>query len=137
MKSETKQIYDDYLKLINDGLEKSIAVEYPEKIYEAMRYSLLLGGKRLRPVMALETAKILGGKSENILPSALAIEMLHCQSLIHDDLPCMDNDDFRRGKPTNHKAFSESTAVLAGDALLSFAPQIIIKNSEKPVILKA
>ncbi len=133
MKIETKQIYNDYLKLINDGLEQSIKVEYPEKIYESMRYSLLLGGKRLRPVMALETAKILGGEIENVLPSALAIEMLHCQSLIHDDLPCMDNDDYRRGKPSNHKAFGEATAVLAGDAFLSYAPKFIIEKTPSSV----
>ena len=133
MKSETKQIYNDYLKLINDGLEKSVVIEYPEKIYESMRYSLLLGGKRLRPVMALETAKMLGGNSDNVLPSALAIEMLHCQSSIHDDLPCMDNDDFRRGKPSNHKAFGEATAVLAGDAFLSYAPKFIIDKTPDSV----
>ncbi|MBR6162621.1 polyprenyl synthetase family protein [bacterium] len=137
MKSETKEIYKNYLNLINEGLEKSINIEYPEKIYEAMRYSLLLGGKRLRPVMALETAKMLGGNSEEVLPSALAIEMLHCQSLIHDDLPCMDNDDFRRGKPSNHKAFGEATAVLAGDAFLSYAPKFIIDKTPASVSKEA
>ena len=98
-----------------------------------MKYSLLAGGKRLRPVMAIETATILGASIEQIIPTAAAIEMLHCQSLIHDDLPCMDNDDFRRGKPTNHKVFGESTAVLAGDALLSFAPKIIIDKTQSSV----
>lgn len=118
-----------YIKLIDENLDKFLEVQYPEKIFESMRYSVLAGGKRLRPVMCLEACKIFGGKIEAAIPTACAIEMLHAQSLIHDDLPCMDNDDFRRGKPTNHKAFSESTAVLAGDALLSFAPQIIIQNT--------
>ena len=95
-----------------------------------MRYSVLAGGKRLRPVMCLETCKLFGGSIEDALPIACAIEMLHVQSLIHDDLPCMDNDDFRRGKPSNHKAFSESTAVLAGDALISYAIQVIIEKSK-------
>ena len=133
MNEETKKNYNEYLEVINKELEKSIKVEYPNKIYESMRYSLLLGGKRLRPIMALETARILGCEREKVLPSAIAIEMLHCQSLIHDDLPCMDNDDFRRGKPSNHKAFDEATAVLAGDALLSYAPKFIIEKTPTTV----
>jgi geranylgeranyl diphosphate synthase type II len=79
--------------------------------------------------MCLETVRMLGGDIEKALPTACAIEMLHAQSLIHDDLPCMDNDDFRRGKPSNHKVFGEANAVLAGDALLTFAPQLIIEKS--------
>jgi len=79
--------------------------------------------------MCLETCRIFGGEIENALPCACAIEMLHAQTLIHDDLPCMDNDDFRRGKPSNHRVFGEATAVLAGDALLTFAPQVITKYS--------
>ena len=94
-----------------------------------MKYTLMLPGKRLRPVMCLETVRMLGGDIEKALPTACAIEMLHVQSLIHDDLPCMDNDDFRRGKPSNHKVFGEANAVLAGDALLTFAPQLIIEKS--------
>ena len=105
-------------------------VQYPEEIWESMRYSVLAGGKRLRPIMALETCRVLSGSFEQAIPIACAIEMLHSQSLIHDDLPCMDDDDYRRGKPTNHKVFGESTAVLAGDALLSFAPQIILQKTE-------
>ena len=80
--------------------------------------------------MCLETARLLGADIKNVLPAACAIEMLHVQSLIHDDLPCMDNDDFRRGKPSNHKVFGEANAVLAGDALLTFAPQLIIEKSK-------
>ena len=95
-----------------------------------MKYTVTLLGKRLRPVMCLETARMLGGDMNKALPTACAIEMLHAQSLIHDDLPCMDNDDFRRGKPSNHKVFGEANAVLAGDALLTFAPQLIIEKSE-------
>lgn len=121
----------EYIKLIDENLDKFLEVQYPSEIFESMRYSVLAGGKRLRPVMCLEACRIFGGKIEDAIPTACAIEMLHAQSLIHDDLPCMDNDDFRRGKPTNHKAFSEATAVLAGDALLSFAPQIIIQKSKK------
>lgn len=120
----------EYIKLINKFLDKFLKVQYPQEIFESMRYSVLAEGKRLRPVLCLESCKIWGGKIEDAIPTACAIEMLHAQSLIHDDLPCMDNDDFRRGKPTNHKAFSEATAVLAGDALLTFAPQIIIRQSK-------
>ena len=86
-------------------------------LLEAMRYSLLAGGKRLRPVLVLEFCRCCCGDVEAALPVACAVEMLHTYSLIHDDLPCMDNDDLRRGKPTNHKVYGECTAVLAGDAL--------------------
>jgi geranylgeranyl diphosphate synthase type II len=95
-----------------------------------MKYTLMLPGKRLRPVMCLETCRIFGGEIEDALPIACAIEMLHAQTLIHDDLPCMDNDDFRRGKPSNHKVFGEAIATLAGDALLTYAPQTITKHSQ-------
>jgi farnesyl diphosphate synthase len=91
------------------------------RLYEAMRYSCLDGGKRFRAFLSLETGKLLGVSLDQLLPVAAAIECVHCYSLIHDDLPCMDDDDFRRGKPTVHKAFDEATAVLAGDALLSLA----------------
>jgi len=91
------------------------------RLYEAMRYSCLDGGKRFRAFLSIETGKLLGLSLDQILPVAAAIECVHCYSLIHDDLPCMDDDDFRRGKPTVHKAFDEATAVLAGDALLSLA----------------
>ena len=119
----------DLIKLIDENLEKFLPIIYPETIFEAMKYSLMLPGKRLRPVICLETVRMLGGNINNALPIACAIEMLHVQSLIHDDLPCMDNDDFRRGKPSNHKVFGEANAVLAGDALLTYAPQLIIEKS--------
>lgn len=117
------------IKLIDKNLDKFLEEKYPEEIFKSMRYSVLAGGKRLRPVLCLEACRVFGGNIEDAMPTACAIEMLHAQSLIHDDLPCMDNDDFRRGKPTNHKVFGEATAVLAGDALLTFAPQLIIQKS--------
>ncbi|TCS96378.1 polyprenyl synthetase family protein [Hazenella coriacea] len=93
----------------------------PETLLESMRYSLLAGGKRLRPVLALATTEACGEEKEKALPFACAIEMIHTYSLIHDDLPSMDNDDYRRGKLTNHKVFGEAQAILAGDALLTEA----------------
>ena len=133
MNQETKKIFEKYKNLVEQKLDKYIPVKYPEKIWESMRYSVLAGGKRLRPVMTLETCRVLCGSYEQAIPAACAIEMLHSQSLIHDDLPCMDNDDYRRGKLTNHKVFGESTAVLAGDALLSFAPQVILQQTPSTV----
>lgn len=120
----------ELIKLVDKKLDEYLQITYPEDIFKAMKYTLMLPGKRLRPVMCLETTRMLGGDLEKALPTACAIEMLHVQSLIHDDLPCMDNDDFRRGKPSNHKVFGEANAVLAGDALLTFAPQLIIEKSE-------
>lgn len=122
---------NEYIELIDKNLDNFLLVEYPSDIFESMRYSVLAGGKRLRPVMCLEACRIFGGNIEDAIPTACAIEMLHAQSLIHDDLPCMDNDDYRRGKLTNHKVYGEAIAVLAGDALLSFAPQLIIQKSQK------
>ncbi len=120
----------ELIKLVDEHLDEYLQITYPEDIFKAMKYTLMLPGKRLRPVMCLETARILGANIEKAMPAACAIEMLHVQSLIHDDLPCMDNDDFRRGKPSNHKVFGEANAVLAGDALLTFAPQVIIEKSK-------
>ena len=117
------------INLVDKKLDEYMPIIYPEEIFKAMKYTLMLPGKRLRPVMCLETTRLLGQNIEALLPTACAIEMLHVQSLIHDDLPCMDNDDFRRGKPSNHKVFGEANAVLAGDALLTFAPQLIIEKS--------
>lgn len=121
---------NDYIELVNSKLNEFIAVEYPESIFKSMKYTVTLPGKRLRPVMCLETCRMLDGDIEDAIPTACAIEMLHAQTLIHDDLPCMDNDDYRRGKLTNHKVFGEAIAVLAGDALLTFAPQVITKFSK-------
>lgn len=93
----------------------------PTTLHKAMRYSIFAGGKRIRPLLCLEAAKACGGTGEEALNAACALEMLHTYTLIHDDLPCMDNDDLRRGRPTNHKVFGEGVAVLAGDALLTEA----------------
>ncbi len=124
------------IDLIDKKLDEYMPITYPEDIFKAMKYTVTLPGKRLRPVMCLETVKMLGGDINKAFPTACAIEMLHAQSLIHDDLPCMDNDDFRRGKPSNHKVFGEANAVLAGDALLTFAPQLIIEKTELPSEIK-
>lgn len=121
---------NDYIEIVDKKLDEYMQVQYPEDIFKAMKYTVTLPGKRLRPIMCLESCRVFGGNFEDAIPTACAIEMLHAQTLIHDDLPCMDNDDFRRGKPTNHKVFGEANAVLAGDALLTFAPQIIVKNSK-------
>ena len=120
----------DLIRLVDNKLDEYLQITYPEEIFKAMKYTLMLPGKRLRPVMCLETVRMLGGDIDHALPTACAMEMLHVQSLIHDDLPCMDNDDFRRGKPSNHKVFGEANAVLAGDALLTFAPQLIIEKTK-------
>ncbi|XP_077242892.1 geranylgeranyl pyrophosphate synthase 7, chloroplastic-like [Tasmannia lanceolata] len=106
---------------VNKALEEAIPLRHPYKIHESMRYSLLAGGKRVRPILCIASCELVGGDEELALPLACATEMIHTMSLIHDDLPCMDDDDLRRGKPTNHVAFGEDTAVLAGDALLSLA----------------
>lgn len=121
---------NNYIELIDKKLDEFIKIEYPETIFKSMKYTVTLPGKRLRPIMCLETCKMLGGEIENAIPTACAIEMLHAQTLIHDDLPCMDNDDYRRGKLTNHKVFGEAIATLAGDALLTYAPQVITKYSQ-------
>ena len=120
-----------YIELIDKKLDEFMPICYPQKIFKAMKYTVTLPGKRLRPVLCLESCKMFGGNIEDAIPTACAIEMLHAQTLIHDDLPCMDNDDYRRGKLTNHMVFGEANAVLAGDALLTFAPQLILKHSQK------
>lgn len=121
---------NEYIKLIDKKLDEYMPIFYPQKLFKSMKYTVTLPGKRLRPVMCLEACKIFGGNYEDAIPTACAIEMLHAQTLIHDDLPCMDNDMYRRGQLTNHMVFGEANAVLAGDALLTFAPQIILKNSK-------
>ena len=133
MRDDIKSEFNNIKNIVDTHLDEYVKILYPESIYESMRYSLLAGGKRLRPVMAVETALKLGADIEEIIPCACAIEMLHCQSLIHDDLPCMDNDDYRRGKLTNHKVYGEAVATLAGDALLSFAPKIIIDKTPNSI----
>lgn len=121
---------NEYIDLVNKKIDEFMPICYPQKIFKSMKYTVTLPGKRLRPVMCLETCRMFGGNYEDAIPTACAIEMLHSQTLIHDDLPCMDNDMYRRGQLTNHMVFGEANAVLAGDALLTFAPQIILKNSK-------
>ncbi|XP_031109951.1 heterodimeric geranylgeranyl pyrophosphate synthase large subunit 1, chloroplastic-like [Ipomoea triloba] len=108
---------------VNKALDEAVPLpeKKPIKIHEAMRYSLFAGGKRVRPILCLASCELVGGDEAAAIPMACAVEMIHTMSLIHDDLPCMDNDDLRRGKPTNHKVFGGEMAVLAGDALLSLA----------------
>ncbi len=101
----------------------------PQRLHQAIRYSVLAPGKRLRPVLVLAGAEAVGGRFEDALPTACAMECIHVFSLIHDDLPCMDDDDYRRGQMTSHKVFGEAMALLAGDALLAFAFQLIADNA--------
>lgn len=113
---EKKKMVDEFL---DDYLPK--ADVHPKTLYEAMRYSLFAGGKRVRPILAIASCEAVGGNIEAVLPAASAIELIHTYSLIHDDLPAMDNDDYRRGRPTNHKKYGEAIAILSGDALLTLA----------------
>ena len=122
--------FKEYKDLIDGELEKYFCGEgMPQKgLFDSMKYSLTAGGKRIRPILVLEFCRISGGDTEKALPVACAIEMLHTYSLIHDDLPCMDDDELRRGKPTNHVVFGECTAVLAGDALQAEAFGTILRS---------
>jgi len=114
---------------VEAALESSLAPERPESLREAMRYSLLAGGKRLRPILCLAACELAGGDGSLAMPTAVALEMVHTMSLIHDDLPAMDNDDLRRGRPTNHKVYGEAKAILAGDALLTRAFEMVALRS--------
>src|SRR5512143_365026 len=98
-------------------------------LHKSLHYSVFAGGKRVRPILVLAACEAAGGNAEDAMPAACAMEMIHTYSLIHDDLPAMDNDDFRRGKPTNHKVFGEATAILAGDALLTLAFRLVADNA--------
>jgi geranylgeranyl diphosphate synthase, type II len=119
-------------KLLNDALAHLLDfAANSSRILEAMKYSLMAGGKRIRPILCLAAAEAVGGKPENTIRAACAIEMIHTYSLIHDDLPAIDNDDLRRGVPTCHAAFDEATAILAGDGLLTLAFQILSRNDFK------
>ncbi|KAF6152010.1 hypothetical protein GIB67_010584 [Kingdonia uniflora] len=106
---------------INQALDKAASFKEPQKFPKAMRYSLLAGGKRVCPVLCIAACELVGGEESVAMPTACTVEMIHAMSLTHDDLPCMDNDDLRRGKPTNHKVFGEAITVLAGDTLLALA----------------
>lgn len=118
---------------VNDWLDRLVPSEStpPELLHRAMRYSLLAGGKRLRPSLVLAAGEALGADTDDLMPAACAIEMIHTYSLIHDDLPAMDNDDLRRGRPTCHKAFGEAVAILAGDALLTQAFRVLALDAPK------
>lgn len=120
-------------EIVNSELKKYLRKQdCKERILnEAMEYSLMAGGKRLRPILVLETFKLFNENLEKIMPYAISIEMVHNASLIHDDLPGIDNDDFRHGKPTNHKKFNEATAILAGDGLFNYAYIVISNNLQK------
>ena len=128
------EYYNSEVNKVNDALSRSF-LHTDNRLCEAMRYSLLAGGKRIRPVLVLAFNKACGGKEENAVPLACAVEMMHTYSLIHDDLPCMDNDDLRRGKPTNHIVYGEWMALLAGDALQAAAFEAIL-SSDNPAGVK-
>ena len=114
---------------VEGALDSSLGPEHPESLREAMRYSLLAGGKRLRPILCLAACELAGAEAELAVPTAVALEMIHTMSLIHDDLPAMDDDDIRRGRPTNHKMFGDAKAILAGDALLTRAFEMVSLRS--------
>ncbi|MCK5913934.1 MAG: polyprenyl synthetase family protein [Desulfuromusa sp.] len=120
-------------QLIDSALDRYLpgATTLPAILHDAMRYSVFAGGKRIRPILMLAACEVVGGDVKNVLPAACAIEMIHSYSLIHDDLPAMDDDDFRRGSPTNHKVYGEATAILAGDGLLTEA-FILLSNPDVP-----
>jgi len=133
--------FDERLSFYVNGVEEALSRLFPERpelshavLFKALRYSVLAGGKRLRPVLLLEFHRICGGAFTAALPFACAIEAVHTYSLIHDDLPCMDNDDFRRGKPTSHRVFGEAVAVLAGDGLLNAAFEIMLASGDNATL---
>ena len=134
--------FEEYLKnkknIIDKALDEYLPPEErpPSIIHKAMRYSVFGGGKRIRPILTLATAELFDTNTESVIKAACGVELIHTFSLIHDDLPCIDNDDFRRGKPSNHKVFGEAIALLAGDALLVSGFDLIIKNSEVKGIKK-
>ena len=134
--AQQMKAFDAYLKerakLVEKNLSKFIdkIPNSPKILTDAMDYSLQAGGKRVRPILAMATAEAFGKKASDVMPAACALEMLHTYSLIHDDLPCMDNDDLRRGKPTNHKVFGEDLSLLAGDALLTYVFEVFAQNGK-------
>ena len=135
MSSDVEPLYPEDLRDLVDGALADLhfaTAPHTEGLEEAMRYSLLAGGKRVRPVLALATARALGAPPERFLPVASAIELIHTYSLIHDDLPAMDDDDLRRGKPTSHKRFGEDVAILAGDGLFAEAVRLFCEQPGDP-----
>ncbi len=130
---EKRKSVDGFLKKYISAQKKN--KDCPKNLAEAMGYALTAGGKRVRPILAIASYEAAGGRSESILPVASSIELIHTYSLVHDDLPAMDDDDLRRNKPTTHKAFGEAEAILAGDALLTDAFNIISEADAKPALL--
>src|SRR5258708_3862575 len=124
--------FETRCKLVDQALNHYLDTtqSQPEIIHEAMRYSIFAGGKRLRPVLVLAAAECCGAKPETVLPTAAAMELIHTYSLVHDDLPAMDDDDLRRGRPTSHKVYGEAIAILAGDALVTKAFELIARNAK-------
>lgn len=127
-----KGYYENQRQLVENFLKTRLAKKGISRVDEAMEYSLLAGGKRIRPILLMATAEALGVKGYNFLPVACGLEMIHTYSLIHDDLPCMDNDDYRRGRLTNHKVYGEAMAVLAGDGLLTLAFEVMLEQKNVP-----
>jgi len=123
-------------RAVDEALERYLPPKDapPAAIHEAMRYSVFAGGKRLRPILVIAGAEAVGGKMERVLPTACALELIHTYSLIHDDLPAMDDDDYRRGRLTNHKVFGEAIAILAGDALLTLAFGLLAEHASLDVV---
>ncbi|HEY3190737.1 MAG TPA: farnesyl diphosphate synthase [Solirubrobacteraceae bacterium] len=120
-------------QLVDDALAMTLPPEDtpPASVHRAMRYSVMAGGKRLRPILVVAGAEAVGGEADTVMPTACALELVHTYSLIHDDLPAMDDDDYRRGRLTNHKVFGEAIAILAGDALLTYAFRLIAENASR------
>ena len=126
-----QEYFDRRISEVNEALDQLLPPEdtVPPSIHKAMRYSVFAGGKRFRPILTLSSGETFGAKTKDLLPAACALEMIHTYSLIHDDLPALDNDDLRRGRPTCHKVFGEAMAILTGDALLTRAFQILSDTS--------
>jgi geranylgeranyl diphosphate synthase, type II len=143
MVETTLSSLDDYVKTLRPLIEAALqrccdpGADCPKRLKDAMRYSLLAPGKRMRPMLVLLAAEACNGSAEAAMPAACAVEMVHAYSLIHDDLPAMDDDDLRRGRPSCHKAFDEATAILAGDALLALAFEALAKQIQPPELAAA
>ncbi|MBI5875968.1 MAG: polyprenyl synthetase family protein [Deltaproteobacteria bacterium] len=132
---DLKNYLKDREEIVNKALDSLLPGEdeFPQRLHKAMRYSVFAGGKRIRPILAVASAEVFGKTAEDVINIACAIELIHTYSLIHDDLPAIDNDDLRRGMPTNHKVFGEAIALLAGDALLTMAFQIMSRQVGRAV----
>ena len=120
-------------QLVDEALDLALPPDDtpPTSVHRAMRYSVMAGGKRLRPILVIAGAEAVGGKAETVMPTACALELVHTYSLIHDDLPAMDDDDYQRGRLTSHKVFGEAIAILAGDALLTYAFRLVADNASR------